>query len=115
MGRPVPVKQPGGLITLWERQRPVSLNFIDCSCWRNWAWPRPWNVGEHTLDDLGDLRLVCVEIERREEAQRTQVKGHNWWNTLLEIHRSIQSQHTDNQDKKNLNQHCWGTEIPLPC
>lgn len=38
---------------------------------------------QRTLNDLGDLRLVGVKFERCEEAQRTQVKGHNRWNALL--------------------------------
>ena len=40
-------------------------------------------VCEHTLDDLVELRLVCVEVEGGEEAKRAQVEGHNWGNTLL--------------------------------
>ena len=42
-----------------------------------------WGVCEHTLDDLVELRLVCVEVEGGEEAQRAEVEGHNWGDTLL--------------------------------
>lgn len=38
-----------------------------------------------TFDHLGDLRLVGVELERCEEAQRAQVEGHDWRNTLLQM------------------------------
>lgn len=38
-----------------------------------------------TFDDLGDLRLVGFEFERRQKAQRAQVKGHDWRNTLLRM------------------------------
>lgn len=44
-------------------------------------------VGElffSTFNDLGDLGLVGVKFKRREEAQGAQVKGHNWWNALLD-------------------------------
>jgi len=37
-----------------------------------------------TFDNLGDLRLVGVELERCQESQGAQVKGHNWWNALLQ-------------------------------
>lgn len=37
-----------------------------------------------TFNNLGDLRLVGVKFERRQEAQGAQMEGHNWWNALLQ-------------------------------
>lgn len=36
-----------------------------------------------TFDDLGDLCLVGVKFEGREEAQGAQVEGHDWRDALL--------------------------------
>lgn len=42
--------------------------------------------GEHSLtfDDLRDLTLVRIELERRQEAQRAQVEGHDRGDALLQ-------------------------------
>lgn len=36
-----------------------------------------------TFDDLGKLRLIGVELERRQEAQGAQVEGHDRGDALL--------------------------------
>lgn len=41
-----------------------------------------------TVNNLGDLRLVSVKFKRSQESQGAQVKGHNWWNALLQINKA---------------------------
>lgn len=36
-----------------------------------------------TFNNLGDLWLVGVKLERRQETQGAKMEGHDWWNALL--------------------------------
>lgn len=48
-----------------------------------------------TFNNLGNLRLVCVKFERCQESQGAQVKGHNWWNALLQSTKEWQDCHVN--------------------
>ena len=59
-----------------------------------------------TFNNLGDLRLVCVKFERCQESQGAQMKGHNWWNTLLQSTKEWHDSHIEPLRLKNTHKSC---------